>query len=260
MTQPDPANTETIKSAANTPNTSLVIASSFAVNPHTRRRQNTPTGLEYDASTIPRRSTKRNPFGNNRRIGTQPGGLRARGIRRDPSDTATEEKEADRDDGRQRLIPTATAQTLFPVLEAGRSARGWGGENWIRKRLGEDVDEAVVSAVNYGRTLQEPMCRMMMRAATLWAIDEIHPTLQTLLDVADANLDTLMAAHGRAQPLGAEKPDSGPACCTERPNRPGADSTQESGMRVDHAGRLPQRRAMRARISRPRSMVSSSAA
>ncbi|MFW5857763.1 MAG: lyase family protein, partial [Planctomycetota bacterium] len=103
----------------------------------------------------------------------------------------------------QGLIPTATAQTLFPVLEEGRSARGWGGENWIRERLGEDVDEAVVSAVNYGRTLQEPMYRMMMRDAILWAIDEVLPTLQTLLDVADANLDTLMAGHShwaQAQP------------------------------------------------------------
>ncbi|MFW5799081.1 MAG: lyase family protein, partial [Planctomycetota bacterium] len=101
----------------------------------------------------------------------------------------------------QGVLPLEKIRPLFPVLHKARSERGWGGEAWIKQQLGGDEDGA--SLVNFGRTLQEPTFRMMMREAILFAIDEVLPTLEVLLEVADENLDTIMAGHSHwahAQP------------------------------------------------------------
>ena len=102
---------------------------------------------------------------------------------------------------KQGLVPTETAQKLVPVLRQSLNERGWGGEVWIREQLGGDEDTA--AAVNYGRTLQEPMARMMMREQMLNTFGELLPCQATLLDVAAENLDTVMAGHSHwshAQP------------------------------------------------------------
>lgn len=102
---------------------------------------------------------------------------------------------------RKGHLPAEQVRRLFPVLDQADSERGWGGEAWIRERLGGDEDTAF--AVNHGRTLQEPMARMMMRESLLYAFDELLPTLATVLDVADEHADVLMAGHSHwahAQP------------------------------------------------------------
>ncbi len=102
---------------------------------------------------------------------------------------------------KQGLVPTEKAKQVLPVLNQAADERGWGGEKWLKERVGGDEDLA--SIVNYGRTLQEPMFRMMMRKSMLYAFDELLPTMATLLDVAEDNLDTVMAGHSHwchAQP------------------------------------------------------------
>lgn len=102
---------------------------------------------------------------------------------------------------RQGLIPLATARRLLAVLPETQGGEGWGGEEWLKQKLGGDEDTA--SAVNYGRTLQEPMCRMMMREALLTVFDEALPALETLLDKAAGHAGTMMAGQSHfshAQP------------------------------------------------------------
>ncbi len=102
---------------------------------------------------------------------------------------------------KQGLVPVDTVRKLVPVLRQSQHERGWGGEAWIRERPGGDEDTA--SAVNYGRTLQEPMARMMMRDQLLNTFEELIACLGAILDVAAQNLDTVMAGHSHwahAQP------------------------------------------------------------
>ncbi len=89
------------------------------------------------------------------------------------------------------------------MLQRSQQEYGWGGEAWIKAQL-PDHDEDTAAAVNYGRTLQEPMARMMMRESLLYALDEVLATQNTLLELAAANLDTVMAGHSHwshAQPI-----------------------------------------------------------
>ena len=102
---------------------------------------------------------------------------------------------------RQGLISRETAVKLLHVLPETQKEVGWGGENWLKEKLGGDEDTA--SAVNYGRTLQEPMWRMAMRDAVLEVFDEAFGTLETLLDKADEYADAMMAGQSHfshAQP------------------------------------------------------------
>jgi argininosuccinate lyase len=102
---------------------------------------------------------------------------------------------------RQGLIKLETAQKLLPVLEEAQKEVGWGGEDWIKEKLNGDEDTA--SAVNLGRTLQEPMARMQMRDALIDTFDMIHETRQILIDRAEKYVDTLMAGQSHmshAQP------------------------------------------------------------
>ncbi|MGI5819106.1 MAG: lyase family protein [Armatimonadota bacterium] len=102
---------------------------------------------------------------------------------------------------RKGHVSDEDVRRLFPVLAEADAEHGWGGEDWIRAKLGGD--EATAFAVNHGRTLQEPMARMMMREALLYAFDELLPALETTLDLADEHADVLMAGHSHwahAQP------------------------------------------------------------
>ena len=102
---------------------------------------------------------------------------------------------------RQGLIPRETAKKLLVVLADSDHEQGWGGEDWIKQKLGGDEDTA--SAVNLGRTLQEPMARMQMREKVLDVIDLLHKALETTLDKAEEHADTMMAGQSHmshAQP------------------------------------------------------------
>ncbi len=102
---------------------------------------------------------------------------------------------------RKGHVSDEEVRKLFPVLAQANEEQGWGGEAWIREKLGGDEDTAF--AVNHGRTLQEPMARMMMRESLLYAFDELLLTLESVLDVAEEHADVLMAGHSHwahAQP------------------------------------------------------------
>lgn len=102
---------------------------------------------------------------------------------------------------RQGLMDDDTAKKLLAVLPETQHEGGWGGEEWITQKLGGDEDTA--SAVNYGRTLQEPMHRMQMRDALLEVFDEAHEALADLLDHAEEHAETMMAGQSHfshAQP------------------------------------------------------------
>ncbi len=82
--------------------------------------------------------------------------------------------------------------------------------NQIRKGIGAEidqgkfnVDEYTPSAVNLGRTLQEPMARMQMRETLLDILDLLHETRQVFIDRAEQYVDTIMAGQSHmshAQP------------------------------------------------------------
>ncbi|MCF7837230.1 MAG: hypothetical protein K9N49_01225 [Candidatus Marinimicrobia bacterium] len=102
----------------------------------------------------------------------------------------------------QGLVDQETVAKLEPILEKSLTEKGFGGEDWIRQNL-PDHDEDVASAINYGRTLQEPMGRIMMREGILFALEELQLTRAGLLDKAAENTETVMAGQSHrahAQP------------------------------------------------------------
>ncbi len=103
---------------------------------------------------------------------------------------------------RQGLISHETAVKLLQVLPETQNQQGdWTGEVWLMKRL--NGDETTASAVNYGRTQQEPMYRMAMRDALIDVFEEAFGTLGTLLDQAEVYADAMMAGQSHfshAQP------------------------------------------------------------
>jgi len=80
---------------------------------------------------------------------------------------------------------------VYEVLEDGEPAGG--AESSIIAKLGDDED--LGSVINYGRTLQEPMSRLYMRAMMLRVFDTTHELMDTALEVAEANVETIMAGH-----------------------------------------------------------------
>ncbi len=101
----------------------------------------------------------------------------------------------------QGIISRDTARRLLQVLAEADNEQGFGGEEWLKKKL--DGDEDTASAVNLGRTLQEPMARMQMREALLDVFDDLHQALAGVLDKAEENADAMMAGQSHfshAQP------------------------------------------------------------
>lgn len=102
---------------------------------------------------------------------------------------------------RQGIIKLETAQKLLRVLADADSEKGWGGEDWLKEKLEGDEDTA--SAVNLGRTLQEPMARMQMRETLLDVFDVLHQARQVVIDRAEKYVDTMLAGQSHmshAQP------------------------------------------------------------
>ncbi|MBU0606715.1 MAG: hypothetical protein KKI08_02460 [Armatimonadetes bacterium] len=102
---------------------------------------------------------------------------------------------------KQGLIKHEAASKLLTVLTDADTEEGWGGEDWLKQKL--DGDEYTASAVNLGRTLQEPMARLQMRDALLAVFDVLHFALERTLDKAEENADAIMAGQSHfshAQP------------------------------------------------------------
>ena len=102
---------------------------------------------------------------------------------------------------KQGLIKHEVAKKLLLVLEDSDKEQGWGGEDWIKRKL--DGDEDTASAVNLGRTLQEPMARMQMREAVIAVFDVLHFALARTLEKSEQNADAIMAGQSHfshAQP------------------------------------------------------------
>jgi argininosuccinate lyase len=102
---------------------------------------------------------------------------------------------------KQEVISREVAAKLLHALEGAEDEAGAGGEDWLKKKLGGDEDTA--SAVNLGRTLQEPMSRLQLRGKLLDVLDLALECLGVLLDVAEAHVDTVMAGQthlSHAQP------------------------------------------------------------
>ncbi|NOZ24317.1 MAG: hypothetical protein GXP25_24840 [Planctomycetes bacterium] len=98
---------------------------------------------------------------------------------------------------KQGLVTKDAAVKLLTILKE----EGAGGEAMLKKKL--DGDEDTASAVNLGRTLQEPMSRLMLRSKMLEIFDLVMNTLNVLLDQAEENVDTIMAGQthlSHAQP------------------------------------------------------------
>jgi len=90
-------------------------------------------------------------------------------------------------------------EAIYEVLEDGKP--GGSTESSIVEKLS---DEDLGSVMNYGRTLQEPMSRLQMRAMMLDVFETIHQVMGTVLDVAERNVDTVMAGHthfSQGQPI-----------------------------------------------------------
>jgi len=102
---------------------------------------------------------------------------------------------------KQGLISKDTAVKLLKALKGADQQKGYGGEYWLKRKLGGDEDTA--SAGNLGRTLQEPMSRMMLRRKLMHVLELTLKSLEVTLDVAEAHTETIMAGQthlSHAQP------------------------------------------------------------
>lgn len=102
---------------------------------------------------------------------------------------------------RQGLIELETARKLLGVLAEADNERGRGGEDWLKEKL--DGDEHTASAVNLGRTMQEPMARMAMRETLLDVFDVLHEARRMAIERAEEHVATMMAGQSHmshAQP------------------------------------------------------------
>lgn len=123
---------------------------------------------------------------------------------------------------KKQLIPHDVAAKVLAALEpkpasskpatqkksSGTGSRGGtfaSGEDVLKKQLG---DEDLASVVNYGRTRQEPMSRLLLRDYQLDAVDALLKALEAVLEVAEAHAGTIMPgsthmAHGQPTTYGA---------------------------------------------------------
>jgi argininosuccinate lyase len=100
------------------------------------------------------------------------------------------------------LVPREKAAKVLAALEGAQA----GGEPAMLKRLKGDEDLA--SIINYGRTLQEPMSRMLLRDHQLDVFDQLMKAMKATLDVADRHAETIMPgcthmAHAQPTTYGA---------------------------------------------------------
>ena len=95
---------------------------------------------------------------------------------------------------RADVIDQPTAARLLAALKQIMSDNsGTSGEERLASLLGDDMDTA--SIVNYGRTLQEPMSRLMLRAKMVEIFDDILGLVATTHRLASDNIDTVMPGY-----------------------------------------------------------------
>ncbi len=92
------------------------------------------------------------------------------------------------------------------AAEALRAVEKHGGNEYRLRAKGVDSD--VASAVNIGRTRQEPMARLVIRGRLIECIEKLHAAMQATLDVAEQHADTIFAgrshmSHGQPTTYGA---------------------------------------------------------
>lgn len=100
------------------------------------------------------------------------------------------------------LVPRETAAKVLNALRESKA----GGEPALKKRL--KGDENLASVINYGRTLQEPMSRMLLRERQLAVFDNLLKAMGATLDSAEAHAGTIMPgcthmAHAQPTTYGA---------------------------------------------------------
>jgi len=103
---------------------------------------------------------------------------------------------------KKNLIDKSKASKLLKALNAASNIENFNGEPWLKEYLNGDEDTA--SAVNLGRTLQEPMSRLLLRQNIIDLLDVIFASLQLILKNAEENVETVMPGHthmSQAQPI-----------------------------------------------------------
>jgi argininosuccinate lyase len=104
---------------------------------------------------------------------------------------------------RADVIDQATAARLLRALVDILNDESPGsGEDRLAPRLDGNMDLA--SIVNYGRTLQEPMSRLKMRASVLDLFDDLLRLLGVVIGLAEENVDTVMPGYthlNQGQPI-----------------------------------------------------------
>jgi len=92
------------------------------------------------------------------------------------------------------IIDRSTARRLLVALEAIRQEdSGTSGEERLAPLLEDNMDLA--SVVNYGRTLQEPMSRLKLRAKMIEVADDVLALLESVRRLAAANTDAIMPGY-----------------------------------------------------------------
>lgn len=95
---------------------------------------------------------------------------------------------------RAKILSREEAAKLLRALEKVKmESGGHSGEERLAPLLEEGMDLA--SAVNYGRTLQEPMSRLKMRDKLLEVFEDVLGLIDTVQRLARDNLDTIMIGH-----------------------------------------------------------------
>ena len=93
-----------------------------------------------------------------------------------------------------KILSKDDAAKLLRALEETKAdSGGVSGEERLAPILEEGMDLA--SAVNYGRTLQEPMSRLKMRDKLIDVFEDIFELIETVQRVASENLDTIMVGY-----------------------------------------------------------------
>jgi len=101
------------------------------------------------------------------------------------------------------IIDRPTAKRLLEALKRIREDdSGTSGEERLAPLLDGNMDLA--SVVNYGRTLQEPMSRLKLRAKMIEVADDILALLESVRRLAVVNTDAIMPGYthlNHAQPI-----------------------------------------------------------
>lgn len=89
---------------------------------------------------------------------------------------------------KQKIIPRQRAMDAFQAIER----HGRGNEYFLHS---QGVDSDIASAVNIGRTRQEPMARLVIRGRLLECIDRLLHAMDVALKVSERHAETIFAGR-----------------------------------------------------------------